>query len=135
MSQSLEHARLLMEKALEDQDALERLANMPDMADAVVGFHAQQAVEKMLKAVLTRRGISYGRTHDLENLLNLLERNGIAQPSEPEKIAVLSPFAVEYRYDRLPPEEQKPQALDRKGAVECVRRVKTWALQLVETAP
>ena len=71
MNLSPEHARLMMEKAMEDQVALERLAEIPSVADAVIGFHAQQAVEKMLKAVLSLGAISYGRTHDLEHLMEL----------------------------------------------------------------
>lgn len=42
------------------------------MADEIVGFHAQQAVEKALKAVLTAVAVRVGRTHDIAYLLTLL---------------------------------------------------------------
>jgi HEPN domain-containing protein len=41
-----------------------------------VGFHAQQAVEKCLKAVLAQHRVEVHKTHDLRALLDLLvERN------------------------------------------------------------
>jgi HEPN domain-containing protein len=134
MNLSPEHARLMMEKAIEDQVALERLAEIPTVADAVIGFHAQQAVEKMLKAVLSQGAIPYGRTHDLEHLLDLLRRHKIAPPPDAEWIPALSPFAVDYRYDRLPPEPHIPKRLDRPWTVECVRRIRAWAAKVLELA-
>ena len=40
-------------------------------------FHAQQAVEKLLKAVLSHHGVTYGRTHDLGRLVELVESSGL----------------------------------------------------------
>jgi hypothetical protein len=48
----LEEALLLLRKAQEDADAVKKLVPDTDIADSVVGFHAQQAAEKALKAVL-----------------------------------------------------------------------------------
>jgi HEPN domain-containing protein len=47
----VEVARVLLEKAAGDLAALELLASDQNQADHVVGFHAQQAVEKSIKAV------------------------------------------------------------------------------------
>ena len=61
-------------------------------------FHAQQCVEKYLKAWLQETGITFGKIHDLTMLLNL------ALPSQPTwaglraDMVVLTDFAVEYRY-------------------------------------
>jgi HEPN domain-containing protein len=52
----LEEARLLLRKASEDAEAVDKLAADVDIADAIVGFHAQQAAEKALKAVLAASG-------------------------------------------------------------------------------
>ncbi|MQM31684.1 MAG: hypothetical protein CRU78_14645 [Candidatus Accumulibacter phosphatis] len=38
----------------------------PDASLAATCFHAQQSVEKALKAVLTARGATFPRTHNLE---------------------------------------------------------------------
>jgi HEPN domain-containing protein len=45
-------ADLFLSKAASDLAAAGSLARDPDQADDVVGFHAQQAVEKALKAVV-----------------------------------------------------------------------------------
>ena len=61
-------------------------------------FHAQQCVEKYLKAWLQEAGIAFGKIHDLTKLLSL------ALPTQPAWVAlradlmVLTDFAVEYRY-------------------------------------
>ena len=41
----------------------------------IFGFHAQQAVEKALKAWVSFIGVEYPRIHDLEELLKLLEEH------------------------------------------------------------
>jgi len=63
-----------------------------------VCFHAQQAVEKTLKAVLLFSKIDFPLTHDLEELIDILERAGISLPQEIRDIGILTPYAVETRY-------------------------------------
>lgn len=46
-----------------------------DCPTDTVCFHAQQCVEKYLKALLTSRGTRFPRTHDLVVLVELLPRN------------------------------------------------------------
>jgi HEPN domain-containing protein len=65
----LELAQQFLRKAEEDRDAMEILIASDRAADAVIGFHAQQAVEKFAKAVLVARDIEVPRTHDLRFLL------------------------------------------------------------------
>jgi HEPN domain-containing protein len=50
---SRDHALVLLRKATDDATAARKFADDPEIADAIVGFHAQQAVEKALKAVLS----------------------------------------------------------------------------------
>jgi len=45
-----ELAALLARKASADATAMRELADNSDISDEIVGFHAQQAVEKWLKA-------------------------------------------------------------------------------------
>ncbi len=59
---------LLLRKAQEDREALDF-----HLADTIFGFHAQQAFEKIFKAVIAFRNARYERTHDLAVLLE--ERN------------------------------------------------------------
>ncbi|MBE2259841.1 MAG: HEPN domain-containing protein [Candidatus Accumulibacter sp.] len=62
-------------------------------------FHAQQSVEKALKAVLTARRASFPRTHNLEELGLLVADTGIDLPAPSEDLRRLTPFAVDFRYD------------------------------------
>lgn len=50
-------ARLLAAAARRDEQAFRALTAVPEMNDAVIGFHAHQCVEKALKAVLAHAGI------------------------------------------------------------------------------
>jgi HEPN domain-containing protein len=66
-----ELARLMLKKAQQDFDAAKTFATSDKVADEIVGFHAQQAIEKTLKAVLTRAGLnSKSMTH--QEFLSLL---------------------------------------------------------------
>lgn len=63
-----------------------------------VGFHAQQAAEKFIKALLVRHQIEFPKTHDIEKLRYLADK---AHPSISEQLRqadVLTPYGVEYRY-------------------------------------
>ena len=65
---SREHAELLLRKAAQDEFVVEKLSSDPASPDEVIGFHAQQSVEKTLKAALTLSSIHYGRTTALPRL-------------------------------------------------------------------
>lgn len=61
-------------------------------------FHAQQCVEKYLKAELNETGLMFGKTH---NLLDLLNQIAAVEPSRmalQRQAAFLTDFAVQYRY-------------------------------------
>ena len=60
-------------------------------------FHAQQAAEKTLKAVLIFLEIDFPRTHNIRTLLDLLPED-VDVPQEVEESAVLTDYAVESRY-------------------------------------
>ena len=114
--------------ALADRDirAFRKLSDDPEIDDEVVGFHAQQAVEKSLKAVLAKHRVELRKTHDLQLLIDLLIQNNL--PSAPlcEGIHTLGPFAVELRYDLMATEP-----LDREQARTVVAAVRDWAEQQV----
>ena len=46
------HVVLLLDKAAQDEYVLDKLLSDPDAPVEVFGFHAQQAAEKLLKAIL-----------------------------------------------------------------------------------
>jgi len=129
MIRSREHAELLLRKASQDLFVLERLSADPVTPDEILGFHAHQAVEKMLKAALTSRAIRYGRTHDLTELLKLLHQHQFSVPVDLEQLKQLAQFAVEFRYAEL------PAPFDRSWALELVLRVRGWAESVVQQKP
>lgn len=61
-------------------------------------FHAQQAAEKALKALLVRYQVDFRKTHDLGELLRLAEpvAPGISQALG--EVEALTPHAVDSRY-------------------------------------
>ncbi len=90
-------AQILLIKAAEDESAL----GAPDLSDSILGFHAQQAVEKLLKALLAQLNVDFEKTHDLERLQTVLAALGESLPPTPIPLDQLSDFAVVYRYDLL----------------------------------
>jgi len=84
-----------------------------------VCFHAQQCVEKCLKAVLTREQIPFGKTHDLEELRLLLPAS-LNLPASVADLARLTPYATNVRY---PGPWSYPDRNEAEWAVEVARRV------------
>lgn len=86
-------------------------------------FHAQQAAEKALKAVLLARGIHFPLVHDLDRLLELLERGGVSTPDTVRRAGVLSGYAVITRYPH--PDEVADEEF--RGALHIAEAVALWA--------
>ncbi len=119
-----EQALLYLDKAAEDEVLVDEVISSSRVSDAVIGFHCQQAVEKLLKALLSHLGVRFRKTHDLRELLDLLADHGSAPPEYLWEIDYLSPFAVDLRYGILPGEGEQP--LDRQEACRLVREVRAW---------
>lgn len=109
---------------------LDKLISDPASPDEAIGFHAQQAAEKVLKAVLANAGIAYPITHRLAELIDLINDAGLRFPGQLDDIRFLTPFAVEFRYDILPEERESP--FDREEARELVRKVRLWAEGMIK---
>ena len=119
-------ARRFLVLADRDIKAFHKLSGDLEIDDEVVGFHAQQAVEKCLKAVLAKHCVELRKTHDLQLLLDLLAQNNLLSPPLRDGIDALGPFAVELRYDLM---ETEP--LDREQARAVVVAARDWAEQQV----
>lgn len=70
----------------------------PDVWFEDLCFDAQQAAEKAIKAVFICRGEHFSFIHDLDELLEMLERNGLKIPKYVRQAKDLSPFASVTRY-------------------------------------
>ena len=115
--------KTLLKKSAEDEQTM-GLAGLPPTQ---FGFHAQQAVEKLLKALLSERGISYPWTHNLKDLINLLTKSGETLPRTPLAIMELTAFASVWRYDD-PPQEM---LLDSAEASDTVRILREFVVKRV----
>ena len=73
-------------------------------------FHCQQAAEKYLKALLQEWGLPVPRTHNLEDLLNLLLPHDATLRRLRRGLRYLSQFAVDYRYPGLQATRRQVQA-------------------------
>jgi HEPN domain-containing protein len=120
-----EYVKKWLTKAANDLKVAENELKVPteNMVTDAICFHSQQAVEKYLKAYLITRDVEFGKTHNLEFLLELC----IKEDPEFKKIDVgnLSFFAVEARY---PDEFYIPSLDEAQEYVVIVRQVKEFVL-------
>ncbi|HEY1742984.1 MAG TPA: HEPN domain-containing protein [Granulicella sp.] len=110
-------AELLLQKSAEDRVCL----NFP-LPSASFGFHASQAVEKLLKALIAARGEVFPFTHKLATLDDQLRDAGEIAPTLACGYPELQPHAVLTRYD----EAKELDDADRKRFIETVDVLRQW---------
>jgi len=129
MQPHIEEAWRSLQLADRDITAFRILSQEPEAHLSIVCFHAQQAVEKSLKAVLFSRRIEFRRIHDLIELTQLLRRHGIETPVSDDLLGRLNPFAATFRYDDIDIE-----VLTSQDAAAWVTDIRRWAENQVRTA-
>jgi HEPN domain-containing protein len=102
---------------------MRRLASDPEIDDAAVGFHAQQAIEKWMKAVIAVQGLRFEKGHDLGLLLEILSGGGLDAPPGADWLDELTIYAVPMRYEDL----LDVEPLDRDAVLTLVAEVGDWA--------
>ncbi len=122
--------RQWLEKAKVDINASEALlaADPPLLYPAC--FHAQQAAEKYLKALLTWHQIEFPKTHDIEQLLELVEPAIGEAISSINNSSELTLYGVDIRY---PGDLPDPDFAETRRALELARKVRDTVLR--ELAP
>ncbi|MFE8033017.1 HEPN domain-containing protein [Thiohalocapsa marina] len=120
-------AQALIDAGLRDRLSLSLLLDTGQAPQEVLGFHAQQACEKFIKAALVLHGIVFERTHDLSALASLCRAHGMDVPADPAALRLLNNFAVRFRYEAcsLP-------LIDAKQALTLVDTLKAWAALEIE---
>ncbi len=127
MKDPCEHALGLLNKARHDLVAA-RATITTGQAFDMVCFHAQQAAEKSLRALLALHAVEYPWQSDLEALLEF------TKPLVPgieiwyEQIVLLTPFAVEARYEA----EVEPSLDEARAALQTATGIHTLAVQIIE---
>lgn len=87
-----------------------------------VTFMCQQAVEKLLKAIIIQHGGEALRTHNLVRLAQLAEVYGAMSESEQGFLADLTPFAIEARYGDY--RKKLSEITDNKMAADYLEKTK-----------
>lgn len=128
MATSVDLARRLLRLAKDDEHAARAMLSAGSITDAIVGLHAQQAVEKALKAALTINEVEFPFSHDLELLIQLCEKSGMVMDSALDGVGDLTPFAGIERYGS----EEPRTPLDRDQALRWAAAAVEWARQQIE---
>ena len=91
-------------------------------------FHAQQAAEKALKAVLVFRSVPFPKTHNIGTLLDLLP-DDLSLPAEVKEAPSLTDYAVLTRY----PGDLEPVTEEEYlESVRIAEAVVQWAEKIVK---
>jgi len=94
-------------------------------------FHAQQAVEKSIKAVLVAHGIQFAKIHSITRLIDLLP-NDIPRDKNLLQSALLTPYATTFRY---PAEDDAPDISQEQyaEAIRLANMVLVWAEKTIKS--
>ncbi|MBI3533929.1 MAG: HEPN domain-containing protein [Deltaproteobacteria bacterium] len=117
----------LFKKASEDEIILTKHLNDKEVSDSIWGFHAQQAVEKILKAVLTFYEVEFPKTHDLTALAEYFQSSNIVLPFLIDELETLTPYAVTMRYD-----DEIETEIDRQGVYRFIISIRSWAEKIIQ---
>ncbi len=113
-----------VQKAENDlKNAANTLKMGEDCPTDTVCFHAQQCVEKHLKAFLVSRDIDFSRTHDIGDLVDLMPRNFRLRLSVEEQQR-LTAYATTMRY----PGEYEPLSLAQARKAVAIAAASTWGI-------
>ena len=90
-------------------------------------FHAQQAVEKALKAILVSYSVPFPRTHSIRMLIDLLVQY-LSVPEAVQEAAILTDYAVMTRY----PGDIEPVSDDEyQQSIRLADTVVSWAKRII----
>ena len=85
-------------KAEDDFRVVEYLLSEDTAYLSAIGFHAQQAVEKFLKAFLVYHQVEFPKTHDIDEILDLVATIDVSLAESLLESVSLTPYGVEIRY-------------------------------------
>ncbi len=129
MATQIDLARGWMLKGESDRLTAERTVQSPGPYDTAC-FHAQQAVEKYLNAVLAPAGSPIPRTHVLKDIYDQCLAVEPALVLDRTELSILTPYAVPLRYDvGFWPDQATAQE-----ALATVDRVRTAVLSVLPSS-
>ena len=106
-----------------------RMTEDERIAPEILAFHAQQAAEKALKALLVQRQVEFPPVHVIGLLLNLCQAAGYEGTEALADAVTLTRYAVATRY---PGEEEPVSRQEAREAAELATRVLAWVETQIE---
>jgi HEPN domain-containing protein len=91
-----EISREWLNKAKDDLDVIEEIKDITHLTN-MVAFHAQQAIEKSLKAVIDEFDLGFVKTHQLERLLEIVKGH-MKTKIDHKIVQILDSLYLESRY-------------------------------------
>ena len=107
--------------------ALAKQGQGPGVLLEALCFHAQQAAEKALKAVLIDHAVPVPKVHSLERLVDLLP-SGVKRTPLLAEVAKLSGYAV---FSRYPSDDEPLAEAEYREAVGLAEAIVGWAEGIV----
>lgn len=80
-----------------------------------------------MKAIAEYHGVVFRRTHDVDELVDLLLQHRVVMSFPPEQFSYLNPFAVILRYEETPYIKMTLAEME-----QLVKLAHQWALSVVE---
>jgi len=91
-----EISREWLRKAQDDLDVIEEIKNKKHLTN-MVAFHAQQAIEKSLKAIIDEFNLGFVKIHQIERLLEIVKEH-LEANIDNEIVQMLDSLYIESRY-------------------------------------
>jgi HEPN domain-containing protein len=115
-------------KADEDLNAATSLITYGLTFLSTVCFHSQQAAEKYLKAFLTFHQVEFPKTHDIDELLDLIKSVNANLSESLRDVIILTNYGVDVRY---PCDFLNVSADDARQAIRLAEKVRDAVLKLL----
>ena len=123
-----------LRKADRDLKVAKRELESENPVTEAVCFHAQQAVEKYLKAFLVHHNRPFRKTHDIAELLHLCSKvDKSFEELMYEKIVKLTVYSVDIRYPGT--FDYEPTLEEAREAVEIAEKVREFVLKKLREQP
>ena len=112
-----------------DDLKIAKTGKLLDFRREALCFHAQQAAEKALKAILISCQVRFPKSHRLEELFDLLPPD-LSPPPVVRKASILSDYAESGRY---PSDMEDVTEKDYQEAVQHAEAVVKWAEKIIQS--
>lgn len=114
-----------LEKARRDLVTAKNGLEYSEYFTDIICFHAQQAVEKYIKAYLIFHEIDFPKTHSIADLLLLAAQKDEAFLSMIDEANILTPYAIEIRYGESDP----PSFEDATSAIDIAEQLRNFVFE------